>query len=237
MSDSENTEKTYDQRVNDAVSAMTQGEDGKWLPVETDDEGFRFAVTAERRRRDTQAAFTRTQQENARLKAEANHLAEGWQKDFASQLTPTIQAELEELKITDPDAWRNRLNQLEAERTAKFNETRTAIANKAKGESELEYRTRTLEEYNTANPDHALTQDVIDNDLPPRFLKELEKGDINWSEFMAKASDYLHKGKVVKPREDKPTPSTNLTRATGSAEPSDEAVRQQLATSYDDEIY
>jgi len=228
---------TFEQRVNETVNSLVQGDDGKWQMPEIEDEALRYAVTAERRRRDTQSAYTKAQQEAARLKAENNHLAEGWQKDFASSLSPTVQAELEELKHVDPEAWRARLNTLEAERNAQFTETRTKISEKAKGESELEYRQRSLEEFAASNPDINLTDEVIANDLPPRFIKQLEKGEVSFAQFLSNAADYLKKGKVVKPKEEAVNSTPNLSAATGSSEPSEEAVRQQLSTTYIDEIY
>ncbi|AWD90297.1 hypothetical protein [Dickeya phage Amaethon] len=230
-------EQTYEQRINEAVSALQQDDAGKWIYPEDMDESTRFAVTAERRRRDTQSAYTKSQQENARLTSEVALMAQGWENDYATSLDPVVQAELAELKVTDPDAWRNKLNELEKERRSKFNAVRTDIAQKSKAETELDYRKRALQEFSEAHPDFQLTDEVIANDLPPRFVKQLEQGEVSFSQFLKNAHEYLTKGKVVKPAEEKANGTINLSKATGSADPSDDAIRQQMSTTYQQEIY
>lgn len=229
-------EQTYEQRVNEAVSTLVN-EEGKLTFADDMDEGFRFAVTAEKRRRDTQSAFTKAQMENARLQAEANHLAQGWQKDFASSLPPTVQAELEELKHINPEEWRAKLNALETERQAHFDKARQEISVKAKGESELDFRKRALEQFVSENPNLELNDDVIANDLPPRFVKQLEAGEVTFPEFLNNAATYLSKNKVVKPAEEVAGKPVNLSKVTGSASPSDDAQNNASLKTYSDEIF
>lgn len=232
--------KSFADTVNEVVGQMTQGEDGKWIlpeSVDKNNEALVFAVNAEKRRRDTQAAFTRTAQEKARLEAENRHLAEGWQKDFSSSLTTEQQAELEELKVTDPEAWRLKLNELEETRRNQFNETRKTIQQKAVGESELEYRQRLLQEFSEAHPALKLTDDVIQNDIPPRITKQLESGEITFGDFLAKVAEYMTKGRVVKPTEDKPNGGIDLGTAPGGSMPDGAAIKEVSKTQYQDEIY
>lgn len=240
MSTPENDTQSFEAVVNTAVSAMVQGEDGKWSLPETVDktnEPLVFAINAERRRRDTQSAYTRTSQENARLKAEVNHLAEGWQADFAATQSPEVQAELEELKYADPEAWRVRINELENVRKTKFNERRTEIVEKAKGESEVEYRTRAIEEFAAAHPEIALTDEVIANDIPPRFTNELKSGKITFVQFLDNCAEYLSKGRVVKPQEETANSQPDLGKVAGSDYPSDAAKAAAVKSSYDKEIF
>jgi hypothetical protein len=238
--DQDTQTKSFADTVNEAVSQMTQGEDGKWsLPdsVDKGNEALVYAVNSERRRRDTQAAYTRTSQEKARLEAENKHLAEGWQKDFSSSMTTEQQAELEELKVTDPEAWRIKLNELENARQAKFNETRTSIQQKAVGESELDYRQRALQEFSEAHPDLKLTDDVIQNDIPPRLTKQLENGEVTFGAFLDKVAEYMTKGRVVKPTEEVPNGGVDLGKAAGGSLPDGNAIKEASKTQYNDEIY
>lgn len=229
---------SFADQVNAVVNAMTQDDKGNWqLPEGEHNEAIVFAANAERRRRDTQSAYTKTSQENARLKAETQLLADAWANDFSSQLDLKTQAELEELKITDPDAWRTRLNELEQQRKTQFQEQRITIQQKAQGESELEYRQRALAEFSEANPDIKLDDDVIKYDLPPRLTMQLEKGEIDFGKFLAQAKDYLTKGRVVAPTEEKPSPEKDLASVTGADRPQSDAVKRQLANQYNTEIY
>lgn len=230
---------TFAEQVNAAVGQMTQDADGKWtLPesVDANNEALVFAVNAERRRRDTQSAFTRTAQENAQLKAEAEQLAAGWKKDFVNSLPVETQAELEELKITDPDKWRVKLQELEQQRGAQFQENLSAIKTKAVGESEKDYRQRAFTEFTEANPDLKLTDDVIKYDIPPRITMQLDKGEITFGEYLTKAAEYLRKGRVMPPKEGEPG-DINLSRAPGDSHPSQEAEQRANKASYGDEIY
>lgn len=237
--DTQEQSVSFAEQVNSAVSQMTQDSDGKWIipaSVDANNEALVFAINAERRRRDTQSAFTRTAQENAQLKAEAEQLAAGWKKDFVNSLPIETQAELEELKITDPDKWRVRLQELEQQRGAQFQENLSAIKTKAVGESEKEYRQRAFTEFSEANPDLQLTDDVIKYDIPPRITMQLDKGDITFGEYLAKAAEYLRKGRIMPPKEGEPG-EIDLSKAPGGSHPSAEAEQRANKVSYNDEIY
>lgn len=229
---------TFESRVNEVVGAMTQDDKGGWVLPEGDhDEAIIYAANAERRRRDTQSAYTKTNQEKARLEAENRLLADAWSNDFATQLDTKTQMELEELKMTDPDAWRIKLNEIEQQRKASFQETRTSIQQKAQGETELEYRQRALADFTAANPDLQLNDDVIKFDLPPRLTMQLEKGEVSFGEFLNQAKTYLTKSRVVAPTGDKPTPEKDLGVTAGSDRPADDSVSRALANQYNEEIY
>lgn len=228
---------SIEQQVNTLTDSMVKTEDGKWaLPEGTEvDETMQFAAMSERRRRDTQGEYSRSQQAMKVLQAENTQLHEGWAGDAASTLTAEQREELDALKHEDPDAWRQTLNQYESDNRTSFAEKTSGIKAKAQQETELESRTRILDEHNTANPDFALTDDVIENDLPPRFTKQLEKGDITFEEFIAKSADYLGKPKVVAGTEAPGDPM--LGKAPGGAAPADSAVEKAAQNSYKTETY
>lgn len=228
---------SIEQQVNTLTDSMVQTEEGKWtLPEGTEaSPELLFAANAERRRRDTQASFSRNQQTLKAVQAENAQLTEGWAADVASALTPEQREELDTLKHEDPDAWRQKLNQYEADNRASFTEKTSGIKVKAQQETELEQRERLLDEYNEANPDYQLTDDVIENDLPPRFTKQLESGDITFTEFLAKSSEYLGKPKVVKGDPAPEDPS--LGKAPGGTTPSEEAINGAVQNSYKSETY
>lgn len=232
------TQPTFADTVNAVVGQMTQTEDGKWqLPADITDEAVIFAANAERRRRDTQSAYTRSQQELARKEAENNLLAESWQKDFSLNLTTEQRAELEELKVTDPDAWRAKLNEFEQEKANKFKEVQKSIQQKAVGETEIQYRQRALQEFSEAHPDLKITDDVIKNDIPPRITRELEDGKINFGDFLNKVAEYMGKGRVIKPDDGNAHESIDLAKAPGGSLPDGSAIKEASKTAYKDEIY
>lgn len=229
---------SIEQRVNTLTDSMTKSETGSWtLPADVEvSEELAYAAMAERRRRDSQAEYSRVQQTAKALEAENQHLVSGWEKDVASKLSSTQRDELELLKHEDPDAWRVKLNEYEQANRTAFTEKTAEIKTKVHNETELEKRTRLLEEHNAANPELALTDDVIDNDLPPRFVRSLEKGELDFEGFIVKAAEYLGKGKVFEPGTPAPT-EPKLSRAAGGSTPTDTAVEADISKSYANEVY
>ena len=200
---------SFEERINQHVTEVTRDDEGSLVFPDDMDESTKFAVTAEIRRRDTQASYSRTQAELKQLKAENDRIAAAWGDDVASNLTAEQREELDELKATDPEAWRTKINQYEADNKTAFAERRSKISEEARNETELERRTRLLEEHNTANPDFQLTDEVIQNDLPPRIVNDLSSGKITFDEFLEKAGTYLGKPKVIKSG-DEPLKGPNL---------------------------
>lgn len=236
-SDNADTPKTFESRVNEVVSKATFAEDGTMqLPegIEADD-AVLYAAKLEKQRRDTQSSFTRVSQEKKRLEAENAKLVENWQKDAIKNLSAAERADLEELKIQDPEAWRERLNQIDSEAAAKFDERRQSISQEAHQLTELELREQQLEEFNRANPEFQITDDVIDNDIPPRLTKQLEKGEITFTEFLEKAKNFVTKPKKV-PGADAPN-EPNLSNVPGGHKPSEAARQQQMSNDYNNEIF
>jgi len=227
----------FAEEVEAVIKGVTKDDAGKNVFPEGTTEAHQFAATSELRRRDTQSALTKEQEGHKTSKAENTKLTEAWAAEVASVLTPTQSAELEELKNTDPDAWRTKLNEIEATNQTSLKERQTKISADAGTESELERRTSVLEAHNVANPDHQLTQDVIDNDIPPRMYKKLTNGEITFDQFLEDASGYLKKGKVVGDVGDIPSDEPNLSDLGGDDKPSTANVEASITESYEKETY
>jgi hypothetical protein len=230
--------ESFEEQVNSVASAMTQAEDGNWVipeDLEVTPE-VKFAANLEKRRRDTQAAYGKTNQRLKALEVENAELAKGWESDVSLALTEEQEAELNELKHSDPDAWRVRLNEVEAENKSKFEETKTNIVNKAKTESELERRTRVMAEFSEANPDLVINDQVINDDVPPKYTRQLSAGEITFDEFLETVKTYLTKGRVLEGGEGAPK-SPDLSKSGGSSKPTEQAVNASISESYKNETY
>ncbi len=231
-------EQTFETQVNATVDSMVEGKDGNWdIPEDTEVSAeVRYAAGLEKRRRDTQSGFSKLAVENKQLKAEKDAVTKEWQNDASSQFTEEQQTELDELKFADPDAWRLKLNQYETEAAAKFQTRQEEVSGKAKEQTEVERRTELLKVYNEANPDFQLTDDVIENDVPPRFFKQLQAGEITFEEYLDKAKDFLSSDKVMDKGELAPD-EPDFHKAGGGSTPSEEAISGAAQESYKDEIY
>ena len=232
----ENGIPTYESRVNEVITAATKSDDGKLVLPEGTDEGLAYSAMAEIRRRDTQGAYTKNQQQLKALQAENEKLASSWESDAVANLSSTEQAKLEELKVQDPDTWRSEIARLEEEKRGKFKEKREAITVEASQMTELERRGLQLEQFNKDNPDVALTDEVIENDIPPRITRKLEKGEIQFDEYLNEVSAYLSKPKKIAEGEKAPN-TPNFAGSRSSNSPTDQALKNQNKNDYNKEIF
>lgn len=232
------SQTSFADQVNGIVAKMVQKEDGKWeLPEGLElDEPTQFAVTAERRRRDTQAEYSKAQARAQRLEAENMGLVTALEQELSSTLTNDQRAELEELKVLDPDAWRLKLNEYEAANKQRASEKTKTVKEKAVKETELERRERVFKEFSEANPGLVLNAEVVENDLPPRFIKRLEKGEISFEQFLEDAKTYLTKNKVIATGEEPPA-IKDMSKVGGGTTPSKGAQDADVLVTYDSEVY
>lgn len=228
---------TFEEQVNTVVSKMTTDDAGKTvLPegIEASEEVM-FAAKLAKRHRDTQSQFTKVTQTNKALQAENESLARSWEQDATTNLSPGEQAKLEEMKVQDPDRWRAEITKLEEAKRAAFQEKRKGITQEVSAQTELEQRAELLANHNAANPDQQITDEVIDNDIPPRIVKKLEQGEVSFEEFLNECTTYLGKGKVLNRVE--ADPDVDFASARGSNAPSEEALNEQSKSDYKEEIF
>lgn len=216
--------------INDAIKQVTVDDSGKYVYPENMDPVLKAAVAATKSYRDNQSGFTKSQQA---LK-ESEAVNEALQKQIANtntplELTPEVKQELSELLQTDPNAWRRKVNELEAEHSSKTEELTEEARTKARGESELERRYSHLEQVNIGRK-NPITPELLDTDIPPRITQKLADGDVTFENYIAEVVEYLDAGKVVSKTGD--TTTTDLNKANGSEEPSEADKTKQGELDY-----
>lgn len=152
-------------------------------------------VNYEKRFKDTQSAYTKSQQELKVAKAKLEALEKLTQP--VVQLDEATQAQLDELKYSNPEAWRDKMNSLEAEAKLKHLSVLSEAEKIAMQQAELEHRAQILSEYNSKHPQNPITDEVIMFDVPPRITKKLENGEISFDEFLKEAHNFLYAPKKV----------------------------------------
>jgi len=231
---------TFEAKINTLVNDLTRDEKGKYIIPENLSEAEKYAVSAERRRRDTQAEYTKTTQETKALKAEKAELLKRVNQNVKIEMTAEQAEELESLKFEDPEAYRLKMNKYEQTALAKQDEELTESLKQVSASTleteELEQRDITLAKFNQAHPDFVLTNEVFDNDIPPRIVKKLETGKISFEAFLKECYDYTKTGKVVK-QEALPGKQPNLGNVGGSSKPDGNAVKEDIILSYNTETY
>lgn len=233
-------EKAFEEAVSQAANKIKRGKDGKYIVPKDLPKDIRLAALVEKRRRDTQSQYTKLTQDKKALEAENAALKKKALTVAKLDLTDAQREELEDLKFSDPEAWRKRLNKLEREALAKHQEALDQelkqVSTETLAKDELERREEVLAEFSQANPDIAISDEVIQNDIPPRITKLLETGEISFEAFLQMCYDYLKTGKVIKQTE-KVRGQPNLSKVGGSTSPDKRAEKEDVIKSYSKEVF
>lgn len=191
-------------------------------------------VNYEKRFKDTQSAYTKSQQELKAAKAKLEALEKLTQP--VVQLDEATQAQLDELKYSNPEAWRDKMNSLEAEAKLKHLSVLSEAEKIAMQQAELEHRAQILSEYNSKHPQNPITDEVIMFDVPPRITKKLENGEISFDEFLKEAHNFLYAPKKVGDG-NKTLNQPNMRDFGGGTTPSTNAVDSSIIENYKNLVY
>ena len=83
-----------------------------------------------------------------------------------------------------------------------------------------------------------LTDEVIANDLPPRFLKELETGKVTFEEFLTNAGEFIKADKIIQGSDESTDDNTkDLSRVAGGQQPSTQAQEGDFDETYKGVIF
>lgn len=230
------SEVTFEQQVNEATSKMEQNDKGVWeFPKDLDlEESVKVAATSEKRRRDAQSALSKEQHKNQILTGQIDVLKDRVVKQVPLELTVEQKEELEDLKTTDPETWRKKLDEYETEARTKAETEIDELGLSEEQATNLSARMDILEQFQKDNPELTINDDVIENELPPRLVEKLEKGKIDFADFLEEAKKYLTAGKVIKKDNDVVEP--DLSKAGGGTD-IDPEIKEDIQTSYNKEVY
>ncbi len=229
-SSSENNEQlTPTQELSNKAEAAYQVlKTGEKLPDDTSPEVTLLAKQM-KISRDTQSEYTKNRQELVQTKAELKAT-----NAIAMQVAPTLTeeqaTELQELKFTDPDKWRELSDSYE-------DKARQGRATHIKEQSEeqsvaavQELRLEQLKEF-TKESGIVINDDVIENDIPPRITKKLAEGKISFKEFLSEAEGFLTSSKVID-NGDAAQKNKSFDTAAGHQSPENRATQNDYVESY-----
>lgn len=190
--------------------AIDENGEIKWenLGNKAKDPVVQAAIIAEKRRRDTQAAYTKANQKALQLEKQVEILSSQVKPKVEDFLTAEQKEELEALKYEQPDVWYAKMKQLEEELDKKLKE-------KLSVDSKEVTLQAVLDSYNLTNPDKPLDKATLELEVPPRLFKELEEGKIDYEAFIEKASKFIYGEKQVK--DQTPPNVPNLNKSAGMA--------------------
>jgi hypothetical protein len=218
----------YQAEVNRLLKETKVTEDGKFEYPADIPAWAKVAIANEKKFRDTQSTFTKTAQEKKLLEAELQALKSKLAEVTA--LTQEQQAELETLKHSDPEAYFEKRNQYEAEASKRFDEELNEVKTKTAEELEIERREAYLASFNEGR-ERPITQDLIENEVPAKFYRQLEAGEVTFEEFLDNVASYVDAPKVIGKKEEVAN-VTDLSKVAGGTEPSEANKYDNLAEEY-----
>lgn len=232
-------ENTFESEVDAALKGMIKGKDGKNKFPDGIREEVRVAANNERRRRDTESELSKERARNKVLSEKVTKFVDRLAEGLAPTLTTEQKEELEDLKRDNPEAWREKLNAYEEEAITTLEEELELDEEEIEIVDEVSRRAELLQEFNEANPELALDDEVFNNDLPPRLTNKLSAGEMTFEEFLVEAKKFLEKAVPVKVKVKAVTESQepNLGKAGGGAKAHDTAVEGDIVKSYKNEIF
>ena len=206
-------------------SHQTSGESTTNTEIQNQD-AAQAQIDWEKRFKDTQAAFTKSRQELAATKAEL--LAAKEMQQFT--MPADVKARLDELKFSDPDAWRVEMNAFEQSKTAKFNEISANNTQAILSELNQEDRVQTLKEFNSLHGVE-ITESLLQNEIPNRIHNELNSGTIDYATYLAKCVEYMRTPKVIAGTQEV-LGQPNIGKIGGGATPGEAASNLNIETAY-----
>lgn len=128
--------------------------------------------------------YTRSRQEIAALKTKSTAL-EKYLAKVQVEIPLEKQQELELLSKTNPEAWRQQINAIEAEHAK-------SISSEIAKEVEIARREAVLAEYNSNSPAHLqINNHVFNYVLPAGITGKLQRGEVDFESFLKEANNYL----------------------------------------------
>ena len=225
--------ETFAGKVDAAVKTMVKDSKGILrLPEGAElSEEITYAANLESRRRQTQSQYVKSRQELSELGHVSKALKTQLAKKAPLVLTADQEIELQDLKTTDPDAWKEKLDGYEADAQVQLDNEFTEVDENAKKLSEVDRRQIVLDEYAISHPEFELTDDILANDVPKRITDKLESGNITFEDFLGEVHSYLTSNKVITPAKDEPN-QPNLGDIAGKSTPSKKAVEGDMNQNY-----
>lgn len=183
-------------------------------------------VDWQERYQNQQAALTKAQQAQKANEKENEILRGKVQVLTAADLEP-----LEELKLENPEAWRQKVNAMEIEKQNLLDQELHQAGVAASAQTELERRSEVLAEFNENHPDLVLTDEVIQWDVPPRFTQQLDEGKVSFEQYLKNVYEYLKAPKTAAGKQEQQTP--NLNALGGGSEAQDQTPAATFDQTYE----
>lgn len=228
--------------VSDALKVYRADEKGKVVIPDGTPPHVVTALKLEQQRRNSNSNYGKERARADRLEAE-NEALKANMGNLSLPTGPTAEqlAELEELKYSNPDEWYKLKTEIDKLSTIQANTRVTDAVAQASKDADTAYtakvakgRDESLSEmlttHNTLNPDGQITQEMLNQEIPPSIVTKYHLGELTGTEFLASVSKFLYAGRVIKT--EKTLGQPNIGSGNGSSTPPDEAKNKSLEELY-----
>ncbi len=236
MADNDEKELTIVEKIDNLIPNLTQDDTGNWISPEGTSEELSLAAVAEKRRRDTQASRQDMKVLLDTEKAKSAALVKRMEGNLTITLNADEAKELDTLKLSDPEAYHEKMMEHKEKARLKLADTLTEVNKDSAVAGELDSRIEILKRFNESNPTLNITDEFIESEIPPRITKRLSTGKITFGEFLNEVKEYVSKNKVLGDGNADPT-DINMGDLGGSPKPADKAVGEDIVASYAKEVY
>lgn len=218
--------------LEESFEALKKDESGKYIIPTDASKEMKVALNAEARRRETQADYTKKNQENKKLKSMNELLHKAFEDNFLN--TSKIPDDIIQLKEEDPDAYIKYIVEHKEKTKQDFITKSEELKSKAETESKNYELEVIVDAYNKENQDAIINDEVVKNDLPPRLLNDLNNGDIDIHEFLSKAKKILKKHSKIKTNQTENSPTMHKS---SSAYTSTDDIKNEASKEYRNYIF
>lgn len=231
------TPQPFAEQVNAIVEKAVEDKNGNMvLPDEVlkdIPEALQHSAQTELRFRNTQRAFTKSQKENKKITAVNAELVNHLTETVTLHVTPAQKAALDDLKVRDPEAWRAKLNEYEQEAKTILQTKLQEFDKKGEALSEAEVRAAKLASF-IETTGIELTDDIIANELPASFLKDLESNKITFDQFLTNAHKFLTKSVKIQGAGEGKVDDNDISigKLPGGATPTKQAIEGDITSRY-----
>ena len=163
----------------------------------------KHVIRSEKRQRDAQSELGKTQGKLRESEAVNGVLMDkaGTMIPESFQLSEDEINKLDALKRNDPEKYRLEVNALEAKakeaQTLHLGEITKKAAEDATTSQVAKNRLSVLQDFREANPELVITDDVLVNDVPPRFLTGVTNGEYDYPTYLTMVKEYVQTGKAA----------------------------------------
>ncbi len=141
--------------------------------------------------------LNQTSNEVSVLEQEKQFYADSLQNNYSMSLSMDERNRLDQLKMEDPDKWRDTLNRLEQDKKQLAKKEYEDIEKKIKEKVYSEIKENQIKVFEKENPELSINFEMLQEEVPPKYIKKYNEGEIDTKQLLEVAKTYITKKKKI----------------------------------------